>query len=112
LRHGIHGGETETSVMLHLHGDLVEMTRAENFVPKSVELEKTNAILTPEGAVGYGWQTQDLQPSGACGNASAADAKRGAELVERAAKQLIALIEEVARFPLDGITSKTRYSGS
>lgn len=112
LRHGIHGGETETSVMLHLHGDLVEMARAENFVPKSVEMEKTNAILTPEGAVGYGWQTQDLQPSGACGNASAADAKRGGELVERAAKQLIALIDEVARFPLNSITSKTRYSGS
>jgi creatinine amidohydrolase len=112
LRHGIHGGETETSVMLHLHSDLVEMARAENFVPKSVELEKTNSILTPEGAVGYGWQTQDLQPSGACGNALAADAKRGGELVERAAKQLIALIDEVARFPLENIVSRTRYSGS
>ena len=57
------------------------------------------------------WQTQDLQPAGACGNASAADAKRGAELVERAAKQLIVLIDEVARFPLESITSQTRYSG-
>ena len=111
-RHGIHGGESETSVMLHLHRDLVDMARAENFVPRSVEIEKTNAILMPEGAVGYGWQTQDLQPAGACGNASAADAKRGAELVERAAKQLIVLIDEVARFPLDSITSRTRYSGS
>ena len=111
-RHGIHGGESETSVMLHLHGDLVDMARAENFVPSSVELEKTNAILTPEGAVGYGWQLQDLQPAGACGNASAADAKRGAELVERAAEQFIVLIDEVARFPLDSITSRTRYSRS
>lgn len=111
-RHGIHGGESETSVMLHLHGDLVDMSRAENFVPLSVELEKSYAILTPEGAVGFGWQTQDLQPSGACGNAAAADAKRGAELVERAANKLIALIEEVARFPIETMTARTRYSGS
>ncbi len=111
-RHGIHGGESETSVMLHLNGDLVDMARAENFVPRSVEIEKSYAILTPEGAVGYGWQTQDLHPAGACGNAAAADAKRGAELVERAAKQLVALIDEMARFPLDSITSRTRYSGS
>jgi len=98
--------------MLHLHGDLVDMMRAENFVPYSVELEKSYAILTPEGAVGYGWQTQDLQPAGALGNALAADAKRGAELVERAAIKLIALVQEVARFPLESITSRTRYSGS
>jgi creatinine amidohydrolase len=111
-RHGIHGGESETSVMLHLHRDLVDMSLAENFVPLSVELEESYAILTPEGAVGFGWQTQDLQLAGACGNARAADAKRGAELVERAAHKLIALIKEVARFPLENLTSRTRYSTS
>ena len=98
-RHGIHGGESETSIMLHLHGNLVDMARAENFVPSSVALEKSNAILTPEGAVGYGWQTQDLQPAGACGNALAADAKRGAMLVDRAADQLIALISRGRALP-------------
>ena len=30
-RHGIHGGEVETSLMLHLRPDLVDMTRARNF---------------------------------------------------------------------------------
>ena len=34
-RHGIHGGQSETSVMLHLHPDLVDMNSAENFVPLS-----------------------------------------------------------------------------
>ena len=56
-----------------------------NFVPLSVELERGGGMLTPEGAVGFGWQAQDLEPSGACGNAAAADAERGAILVERAA---------------------------
>jgi creatinine amidohydrolase len=88
--HGIHGGEVETSIMLHLHPELVDMTRARNFVPLSVELAKSNAILAPEGAVGFGWQAQDLQAAGACGNAAAADAERGRQVVDRAARGLIA----------------------
>ena len=30
-RHGIHGGDVETSLMLHFRPDLVDMTKAENF---------------------------------------------------------------------------------
>jgi len=110
LNFGIHGGEVETSIMLHLHPDLVDMSRAENFIPLSVELARSNSILTPEGAVGFGWQTQDLQTSGACGNAAAADAARGRQLVDKAANRLITLIEEVARYPLERITSRTDFN--
>jgi creatinine amidohydrolase len=95
--------------MLHLHSDLVAMEHAENFVPKSVELATRNSILTPEGAVGFGWQTQDLQEAGACGNARAAKAELGAEVVARAARRLYALIEEVIEYPLAGVTQMTRY---
>ena len=109
-RHGIHGGNSETSIMLHLHRHLVDMRYAENFVPRSFEIAQTYEMLTPEGAVGFGWQIQDLEPAGACGNAAAADDKRGAELVERAARKLIALIQEVERYPLDSMTPVTRYN--
>ena len=34
IKHGIHGGDVETSVMLHLHPELVDMSRAENFVKR------------------------------------------------------------------------------
>jgi creatinine amidohydrolase len=108
-RHGIHGGECETSVMLHLHPELIEMERAKNFVPLSVELERANGMLTPEGAVGFGWQTQDLNRDGACGNAAAADAERGSIIVQRAAEGLVALIDEIARYPMDRITNVTAY---
>jgi creatinine amidohydrolase len=100
-RHGIHGGEIETSMMLHLHPELVDRGRAEDFVSRSVDMAAANMLLTPEGAVGFGWQAQDLHPSGACGNAAAADAARGAELVDRAARALVQLIQEVAAFPLE-----------
>lgn len=108
-RHGIHGGEAETSVMLHLHPDLVAMDHAIDFVPRSVEMARANALLTAEGPVGFGWQTQDLHPAGACGNAAAADAARGCQQVERAAKALVQLCAEATAFPLASLTDRTVY---
>ncbi len=107
---GIHGGESETSVMLHLYPDLVNMDLAENFAPRSIDIANEYDFLTPEGAVGFGWQTQDLQQAGACGDASKADAARGAVAVERAVDGLLNLISEVSRYPLESITQTTRYN--
>jgi creatinine amidohydrolase len=109
LAHGIHGGEVETSVMLHLHPDLVDMGLAGNFAPLSVGMERAGSLLTPEGAVGFGWQAQDLEPSGACGDAASADAARGAVLVDRAAAALLRLIREVEQFPLARLAARTAY---
>jgi creatinine amidohydrolase len=103
LRHGIHGGATETSMMLALRPDLVQMDKAANFVPLSVALAKDYRYLTPEGQIGFGWQTQDLHPAGACGNALDADAERGRRCVEHAAQALVALLAEVHRYPLANI---------
>src|ERR1700722_18589869 len=72
-RHGIHGGESETSVMLHLHPDLVSMNACGEFRASSVALERQGGLLMAEGGIGFGWQAQDLYPSGAMGNAAAAD---------------------------------------
>jgi creatinine amidohydrolase len=100
LQHGIHGGTVETSIMLHLRRDLVKMDKAQNFVPLSVHMAREYEMLTPEGKVGFGWQTQDLNPHGACGNAAAADAARGAQLVEHYAGRFVQLLREIDRFPL------------
>ena len=100
MRHGIHGGSSETSQMLHLRPDLVRQAERRNFVPASVEMESDYVHLTPEGRVGFGWQTQDLHPAGACGNALDADAERGRMIVEHAAARFIELLREVERFPL------------
>jgi creatinine amidohydrolase len=100
LRHGIHGGAVETSMMLHLHPNLVKMDRARNFASRAIAVEAENAILRIEGSTGIGWQTQDLNTEGACGDATQADAVKGKELLERAAKALAVLAEEVARYSL------------
>ena len=110
LRHGIHGGEVESSVMLHLHPDLVDMNLAKDFVPLSVELERSGRLLTPEGLVRFGWQTQDLQPDGALGNAATADSARGDEVLERSATILLQALEEMSQFPLSRLTGRTSYA--
>jgi len=110
LEFGIHGGESETSVMLHLHPELVAMERAENFVSAAEALAEKGGILTPEGGVGFGWQAQDLHPAGVTGNAAAADAARGEEQVERAARALVSLVGEVAQYPLSALNQKTRFN--
>jgi creatinine amidohydrolase len=37
--HGIHAGDVETSLMLHLRPDLVQMDKAAHFLPRSVAME-------------------------------------------------------------------------
>ncbi|HTB66041.1 MAG TPA: creatininase family protein [Steroidobacteraceae bacterium] len=98
LQYGIHGGAVETSIMLHLHPGLVKMDRARHFVSRAIALEADSAVLRVEGATSIGWQTQDLNQAGACGDATAASAALGKELVERAARALAALVADVARY--------------
>jgi creatinine amidohydrolase len=103
LVHGIHGGAIETSMMLALRPELVQMDKAKDFVPLSVAIAKDYRWLAPEGRIAFGWQTQDLHPSGACGNALAADAALGAKCVEHAARAFVELLGEVHRYPLANV---------
>ncbi len=100
-RHGIHGGFVETSLMLRLAPERVDMAKAEDFRSRWIARENEFSVLVPEGAVGFGWETQDLHPAGALGDASAATAEAGAKLLDHAAARLAALLEEVHRLDLD-----------
>lgn len=107
---GIHGGESETSVMLHLHPALVNMAHAENFTSAAEHLAARGGLLTPEGGVSFGWQAQDLHPAGVTGNAAQADATRGQIQLERAAKALVDLIREVHDYPVLHLSQATRFN--
>jgi creatinine amidohydrolase len=100
-RHGIHGGLVETSLMLHLRPDLVRMDLAEDFRSAWLAQEASCQVLTPEGAVGFGWETQDLNLKGALGDARAASAALGADICNHAAGRLAQLFEEIATLDLD-----------
>jgi creatinine amidohydrolase len=111
IKHGIHGGQIETSMMLHLHPGLVRMELAENFVPATIQIER-EAELIGRGAAYFGWQAQDLHPSGASGNAAKATAALGQERVERAAVGLVKLVEEISNYPLSLVRTRTAFDGA
>lgn len=93
IRHGIHGGAIETSVMLHLRPDLVREDRIDEFATRSRESE--SRALSPFGDAGYAWQAEDLTASGAAGDARLASSEAGAKLFEAAAERLAAALLEV-----------------
>ena len=98
--YGIHGGLIETALMLHLRPDLVRMEHAIDFRSAWLAQEDVMTILTPEGGIGFGWETQDLHRMGALGDASAATAATGAAILEHQAGRLAKLLDEVRRFDL------------
>ena len=111
IKHGIHGGRIETSMMLHLHPGLVKMELAENFAPMTLQIER-EAELICRGAAYFGWQAQDLHPAGVSGNAAEATAELGRELVERAATGLAKLVEEISNYPLSRLRTHTAFDSA
>ena len=98
-RFGVHGGEMETSMLLHLAPALVRMQHAQNFASTSEERARDYPILGNGKSAKLGWAMQDYNPCGAAGNAAAADAARGQALVEAVGVSLAALLAEVHRLP-------------
>ncbi len=98
--HDIHGGEIETSLLLHLRPELVRTAALADFRGLPHELAARGKLLGAEKPVGIGWRAEDLHASGACGNAAKADARRGAQHLAYLAERLAALAGEVAATPL------------
>jgi len=105
LRHGIHGGEVETSLMLHLQPQLVRREALADFSTLGRDMADRNQLLGPENPVGFGWMSQDLNAQGVTGNAAGADARRGKILLDYLAQKLAVLIEEVKATPLSALRS-------
>ena len=100
LQYGLHGGEVETSLMLHISPGLVRREALQNFQGLPSELADKYATLGAERPAGLGWMSQDLNAAGVCGNAAAADAGRGARYLDYLAEQLAKLLSEVEQLPL------------
>ena len=64
---GIHGGEVETSLLLHLHPELVRRDRLQDFDSLVTTLARANKWLGVETPIGFGWKAQDLNPAGVAG---------------------------------------------
>jgi len=98
VKHGIHGGDVETSLMLAYRPDLVVMAAAPNATPASLAMEKDFTWLGAHGPAAVGWMTQDLHPSGAVGDARGASAAKGEAALAHGARAFIALLHDIDRF--------------
>ena len=98
LRHGIHGGAVETSIMLARYGEHVRVDAIADFPSRSIAMEKQYRWLSTQRPAPFAWQAQDLHPSGAVGNATLASAEKGEALLEHGARGFIELLEDVDKF--------------
>jgi creatinine amidohydrolase len=101
IRLGVHGGEIETSLMLALAPDFVDMARARHFRSTSEELERDFTWLRADKPVGFGWMTQDLSAEGAMGDAASASAAKGEAAADYWATAFVELIRDVEAFDLE-----------
>ncbi|PDQ20008.1 creatininase [Mesorhizobium sanjuanii] len=99
-RHGIHGGDVETSLMLHFRPDLVDMAKAANFASNVGRAEKEFALLRHTGTHAFAWIASDLNPNGVVGDASIATAEKGRLTAGYQADGFISLLKDVRKAKL------------
>lgn len=98
-RFGIHAGEIETSMMLAIAPQLVDLGKAQNFASTSAERAKKFPILGNGKSAKLGWQMQDYNADGAVGNAAAATAEKGRLVIDAAGRALAQLLAEIHQLP-------------
>ena len=103
-QHGIHGGDKETSVVLALRPDLVDMGRAANFRSSAERLVGETKHLSINARAKLAWQIQDLNPAGACGDASAATADKGRQVIDHVAAHFIEMLHDLDRTSPDWVS--------
>ena len=106
--YGIHGGDVETSMMLHFRPDLVRMDKAKDFRSVQLSFLKEFKHLRAHGVHQFGWKAQDLNPDGAVGNAAVATAAKGKAVVEHQVARFIELLQDVHRFDVKRLWAPAR----
>ena len=92
---GVHGGTDETSIMLHLAPQLVNLALAQRRVPEALAL---NTYVRFGGRVSFGWMSNDFFPDGYIGDPTAATAELGRQLFDRAVRGFGEALREISTF--------------
>jgi creatinine amidohydrolase len=98
VRHGIHGGAVETSIMLARYPQTVRGENIADFRSAGIAVEKEYRWLSTQRPAPFAWQTQDLHESSAVGDATQASAEKGERLLDHGARAFCELLNEVDNF--------------
>jgi creatinine amidohydrolase len=99
-KHGIHGGDIETSLMLAARPETVRVDQAPAAKSASVAMAREFKWLGAYRPAGFAWMTQDLNLTGAVGDATLATAAKGETALAHGARAFIELLREVDSFDL------------
>jgi creatinine amidohydrolase len=92
---GVHGGTDETSIMLYLRPDLVDMSVAQRRIPESLA---SNEHVKFGGRVSFGWLSNDFNDDGYIGDPTTATAELGARLYAAAVDGFCEALREISTF--------------
>ena len=105
LRHGIHGGAVETSIMLARYPHAVRSEAIADFRPTTIAMEKEFRWLSTQRPAPFAWQAQDLHESGAAGDATKGSAEKGEKLLDHGARAFCELLTDVDNFDVNRLTA-------
>ena len=94
-RYGLHGGETETSMILAIAPELVQMDKATQQYP---DFPDTDTSLFFFGRTSVAWLAHDWSETGIYGDATLGTAEKGEALINEAIKTLTKLFTVISRF--------------
>lgn len=107
-RLGVHGGDYETSMMLHFRPELVDMAKAANFASSWTRADAIFDLLHPHGTHSFAWLAHDLNPAGVVGNAAAASAEKGRLAAAHQADGFVRLLKDMQKARLADWLSQSR----
>lgn len=93
----IHAGEAETSEMLVLRPDLVDMDAAREFESAQSSLaQQAEKLGYHSSSANISWLSEDLNPAGAVGDATRADASLGERDLAETVKGFVTLMQDLS----------------
>ncbi len=108
----IHGGDIETSVMLALCPQHVDMEKAGNFPSRQSDFIRQYRHLRAYGPHAFGWRMSDLNKQGVAGNAAAASAQKGEKIIAHAIAGLVELLADVDAFDMNLLESSVQKTSA
>jgi creatinine amidohydrolase len=92
---GIHANDWETSIVLALEHDMVQMDKAVRAFP---DYPPTQNLSLTQGNAVSAWLTRDWSPTGVFGDATVATLEKGQARLEACVVKLAEVLEEISRF--------------
>jgi creatinine amidohydrolase len=93
--YGIHAGDAETSLMLSLLPEQVQMNYAVKEYPQGLPVD---SLLDMEGKLPFAWLTRELSQSGVMGDATVATKEKGDRILQSLADGWVKVIQDIYQF--------------